>query len=485
MRHLSLDPLVEQAGYGPFQRRLLWVCGLGWAADAMEVMLVSFALPAMAAEWSLTAAQKGLLATALFVGMFAGALIWGRLSDLVGRKFGFMATIGVDSLFGLLSAFSPNFAVFLVLRMLTGFGVGGTLPVDYAVFAEFLPAKDRGKRLVLLESFWALGTIAAAGLAWLLVPHLGWRALFVVSALPGLLLFAVRSYIPESPRYLAVSGKFDEAVRIIEQVARYNGKELKVQAPEVLKQFLSNGAGQDMSGQDRSLQDRTGQVRTAQDRASEDKPVQEKALQGPLPSRVGALFSQELRRTTLLLWVIWFLISIGYYGIFTWLPSWLRTKGFALPAVYPYSFFMALAQLPGYFSAAYLVEKIGRRVTLGLYLAGSGLGAIAFSLAVSPAGIVGAALVLSFFALGAWGALYAYTPEAYPTIIRTTGIGSASGMTRIAGMLAPFIGALLSGSSLIAALSVFAAAYGLAAFSAFILPHETWGAKLEDGVMAA
>jgi len=197
-------------------------------------------------------------------------------------------------------------------------------------------------------------------------------------------------------------------------------------------------------------------------------------------SSVKDLFSRDLWKTTLLLWSIWFFISIGYYGIFTWIPSWLRTKGFSLPAVYPYSFFMALAQLPGYFSAAYLVEKIGRRLTLGLYLAGSGLGAVAFSLAVSPTGIVGAALVLSFFALGAWGALYAYTPEAYPTIIRTTGIGSASGMTRIAGVIAPFVGALLSGQNLVTALLVFGAAYGLGALSAFLLPHETWGTVLED-----
>lgn len=440
MRHLSLDPLVEQVGYGRFQRRLLWVCGLGWAADAMEVMLVSFALPAMAAEWSLSAAQKGLLATALFVGMLAGALIWGRLSDLIGRKLGFMATIGIDSLFGLLSAFSPNFAVFLVLRMLTGFGVGGTLPVDYAVFAEFLPAKDRGKRLVLLESFWAFGTLAAAGLAWLVVPHLGWRALFIVSAIPGVLLFAVRSNVPESPRYLAVSGQQDEALQVLRNVAKINGKELDESAVLVAEQLA----------------------------------------QEPQKSSVKDLFSRELWLTTLLLWSIWFFISIGYYGIFTWIPSWLRAKGFALPAVYPYSFFMALAQLPGYFSAAYLVEKIGRRLTLGLYLAGSGLGAVAFSLAVSPTGIVGAALVLSFFALGAWGALYAYTPEAYPTIIRTTGIGSASGMTRIAGVIAPFVGALLSGQNLVTALLVFGAAYGLGALSAFLLPRETWGSALED-----
>ncbi|MFQ3547743.1 MAG: MFS transporter, partial [Termitinemataceae bacterium] len=86
MRHMSLDPVVEQVGYGRFQRRLLWVCGLGWAADAMEVMLVSFAIPAMAAEWGLNAAQKGLIATALFVGMLAGAPDASPDDDSFGRR---------------------------------------------------------------------------------------------------------------------------------------------------------------------------------------------------------------------------------------------------------------------------------------------------------------------------------------------------------------------------------------------------------------
>lgn len=458
MRHVSFDRALEKVGYGRFQRRLLWVCGLGWAADAMEVMLVSFALPSMAAEWSLSAAQKGLLATAIFVGMFLGALFWGRISDKIGRKFGFIATIGIDSVFGLLSAFSPNFAVFLVLRMCTGFGVGGTLPVDYAVFAEYLPAKDRGKRLVLLESFWALGTIAAAGLAWLVVPRLGWRALFVVSAIPGVLLFYIRKHVPESPRFLATSGRGEEALAVLRKVAEVNGAELdEGLAREAAASIAAGAAGTADSAE-----------------AAVAKPKKWAATK--------ALFSADLRRTTILLWVIWFMISIGYYGTFTWLPSWLRSKGFPLPAVYPYSFFMALAQLPGYFSAAWLVEKIGRRVTLGVYLLGSGLCALAFAFAGTQVSVVLAALALSFFALGAWGALYAYTPEAYPTAIRTTGIGAASGMTRLAGMAAPFVGALATGNSLIAALGIFAAAYALGGFSSFALPHETRNEELADRV---
>ncbi len=441
MRLVSYDRALEQVGYGRFQRRLLWICGLGWAADAMEVMLVSFALPSMSAEWSLGAAEKGLLATAIFVGMFVGALFWGRLADRLGRKGAFVATIAVDSVFGLASAFAPSFTVFLLLRTLTGFGVGGTLPVDYGMFSEYVSASGRGRRLVLLESFWALGTIVAAALAWLLVPRLGWRALFAVSAVPGVLLFFVRGRVPESPRFLLAAGKRAEARAVLARVAAVNGRSL--------------------------------------DDAELEAPSE------AAPGRAVDLFAPRLRRTTVLLWLIWFTISVGYYGAFTWLPSWLRSKGVPLPAVYPYAFLMALAQLPGYFSAAFLVERWGRRATLGVYMALSGLGALAFAFAASPVSVALAAAVLSFFALGAWGALYAYTPEAYPTPIRTTGIGAASGMTRIAGIVAPSVGVLAAGASggngsMVGPLAIFACAYLSGGLGAFLLPRETRDEALED-----
>lgn len=459
MKSLNFEKAMEAAGYGRFQRRLLWICGAGWAADAMEVLLVSFALPAMAAEWNLTAPQKSLLATAIFIGMLVGALVWGRLADRMGRKLGFIATIGIDSFFGLLSAFAPSFGILVVLRTLTGFGVGGTLPVDYGMFTEYLPVKDRGKRLVLLESFWALGTIIAAGTAWLVVPTLGWRWLFAISALPGLLLYIVRRYIPESPRFLFMKGKQEAAIAVLETVARQNGRSSEFAL------FLESAGG-------------TRESAVPDDPA----PVQGSVANLPVQAkRTGAseLFAPEFIRTTILLWAVWFLISLGYYGTFTWLPSWFRTKGFSLLAVYPNTFVMALAQLPGYFSAAWLVEKIGRRKTLAIYLGSSGVFVWLFSLASSPVAVLVTAIWLSFFALGSWGALYAYTPEVYPTRLRATGMGAASGMTRIAGAIAPSIGILVSGASLTVPLAIFALSYCTAALASALLPVETRGCNLE------
>ncbi|MCC6148234.1 MAG: MFS transporter [Anaerolineaceae bacterium] len=436
---MSYDEAVEKIGYGPFQRRLMIVCGLGWAADAMEVLLISFALPAIGQEWNLSNAQKGLLGTAIFIGMLLGAWLWGRLSDLAGRKIGFVSTVAVDSVFGLLSALAPSFGWLVVLRALTGFGVGGTLPVDYSIFAEYLPVKKRGRNLVLLEAFWALGSVAAAGLAWLVVPTLGWRWLLGISAIPGLIIFFIRRYVPESPRYLLVNGRTKEAEVVLRQVAAENGVQLPAN-------------------------------------------FQLRAIKAEPKVPVADLWRPALRRTTLLLWALWFFVSLGYYGIFTWLPNYFRSQGMALLPVYQNTFILALAQLPGYFSAAYLVERWGRRKTLAVYLAGSGMFSFLFAAASGLSGLILMGVWMSFFTLGAWGALYAVTPEVYPTNLRATGMGAASGMSRIAGAISPSMGAALMTGTLWAPLMVFAGAYFLASLTALGLPRDTTAVPLVDSL---
>lgn len=428
---------IEQIGYGKFQKRLMWICGLGWAADAMEVLLIAFAVPAIGEEWGLSAVQKGFLSTAIFIGMLLGSIIWGRFSDVMGRKIGFIATVGVDSGFGFLSALAPTFPWLVILRSLTGFGVGGTLPVGYSIFSEYLPVEKRGQRLVILESFWALGVIVAAGLAWLIVPSLGWRWLLAISAIPGLIIFVIRRNVPESPRYLLSKGKTDEAMEVLRQVAEVNGVEINFNAL---------------------------------------KPLEKQT------TKIRDILRPHYRKTTLLLWGVWFFISLGYYGVFTWLPNYFKSTGMETLPVYQNTFILALAQIPGYFTAAYLVEKVGRRMTLGLYLLGSGVFTYLFAAANSSSFLVFMGIWMSFFALGAWGALYAFTPEIYPTPLRGTGMGSASAMTRFAGILAPTIGGLLGGESFFVPLLVFSGAYILASASSFLLPVEMKGQELMDVV---
>jgi len=438
VQEMTFDEAIDRIGFGAFQYKLLAICGAGWAADAMEVLLISYALPSVIKEWNLTTAQAGFIGTAIFLGMLAGAWFWGTISDYIGRKTGFQATVLIDSVFGFLSALSPGYLWLVLLRGITGFGVGGTLPVDYSIFAEYLPTKQRGKYLVYLESFWALGTIMAAGLAWWVVPRYGWRVLLAISSLPGFVIYFIRRYVPESPRYMLVNGRTSEAREVLGRVASENKVKVAI------------------------------------------GPLKSDA--GERKMTVSALWMSKFARTTLMLWIAWFCISLGYYGVFIWLPKIFVDRGFTFLKTFQYVFLMALAQLPGYFSAAYLVERIGRRKTLGAYLLLSGAFTFLFATVTSLPMVVGSAVLMSFFCLGAWGSLYAYTPELYPTQIRSTGMGWASGMTRIAGSLAPMLGGILLPISLIMPLSLYTVAFVVGGVVVFALGTETKGKPLLDTV---
>ena len=437
-RATTVQEAVDRIGFGRFQKRLLAVCGVTWAADGAEVLLLGFALPSIIGEFGITTAQGGLIASATFAGMLVGAWFWGTISDYIGRRLGFQLTVMIFALFGLLSAFAPSWEWLLILRFVTGFGLGGALPLDFSLYAEFLPTENRGRRLVLLESFWAVGTIIAAGLAWLIVPSFGWRPLLATSALAAVLVLWIRSTIPESPRYLAISGKRDEAREILAGIARTNGR------PEPEEELVA-------------------------DERQEGNPV-------------GKLWRPGLGRSTLMLWLAWFCISLAYYGIFTWLPQAFVQQGFSSLQTYQNTFLLALAQLPGFFSAAYLIERWGRRNTLGVYLIASGVFTFLFATVTGFTGLLASAMLMSFFALGAWGSLYAWTPELYPTEIRTTGMGWASGMARVAGIITPTLGGILFGFALVSALSTWAAAFVVGGIVVFLLGVETKRRGLSDTV---
>lgn len=435
---VPLQDAIDQLGFGRFQRRLLVICGLAWAADAAEVLLIGFALPAITEEFAITSTEAGLIVTATFLGMLAGAWLSGPVADRVGRVGAFQAAVVVSSVFGGLTALAPDWWWLAGLRAVTGFGLGAALPLNFSLFAEYLPSHNRGRHMVLMEAFWALGTVLAAGLAWLLVPTVGWRPLLASTAVTVVVVVWIRRHVPESPRYLLTAGRPVQARAVLERVARVNGRRLPAGPLEV--------------------------------------------TEGHRPAPLPALWTPRLRRSTAMLWTAWLCIALGYYGIFTWLPTVFVERGFDFLDTYLYTFLLALAQVPGYLSAAFLIERWGRPLTLTVYLMASGVCTFAFLLLPTTVTVVSAAVMMSFFALGAWGALYAYTPELYPTEIRATGVGWASGMTRIAGAIAPLVGGLLLPISLTAALSVYAAAFMAGALVVAVLGADTRGRPLLDRV---
>ncbi|KKX29558.1 MFS transporter [Rhizobium sp. LC145] len=436
MTAITMDEALDRAGTGPYQRRLMGIFGLVWAADAMQVLAVGFTAASIAATFGLTVPQALQTGTLFFLGMLIGAMGFGKLADKVGRRRVLIVTVACDAVFGLLSVFAPDFTSLLILRFLTGAAVGGTLPVDYAMMAEFLPAKNRGRWLVILEGFWAVGTLIVALAAWAASVYGvadAWRYIFAVTAVPALIGIGLRFLVPESPLYLMRSGREPEAKAILGRMLAINGRE-------------------PLSAETRL--------------ATQPQP------------RDTAIFSGELRRRSLMILAIWFLVSVSYYGVFTWMPPQLASGGVGFVRGHGFLVLVALAQLPGYALAAYGVEAWGRRPTLIGFCLLSALGCLLFVVAGNGFMVGAALLIMSFALLGTWGALYAYTPELYPTASRATGMGAAGAMARLGGLLAPSLVGLVVAQGIGIAIGLFAGLLVVAAIAATMIDAETKQASL-------
>jgi MFS transporter, putative metabolite:H+ symporter len=449
----------------PFTRRhraLLTGSGIGWALDALDVGLISFVIAQLAVTWSADAAALSWVASAGFAGMAIGAAVGGLLADRIGRRNVFALTLLVYGLATGLSALSWSVAVLLVLRFVVGLGLGAELPVASTLVSEFAPARIRGRIVVLLEAFWAVGWIGAAIIGYLVIPASpnGWRWALLLGAAPALWAVFVRLRLPESVRFLESRGRHEEAervVRVFEDAA----------VAERRPGTASPAAGDSPGGSAADSPERST--------AGSPEPSAADSPEGTVRTRVADLFAPRLRRRTSAIWLVWFGVNFSYYGAFIWLPSLLVAAGYPLVRSFEYTLIITLAQLPGYLASAYLVEKWGRRITLATFLAGSAVSAALFGFGAvsgSEAQIIAFGMLLSFFNLGAWGALYAVTPELYPTPLRGTGAGWAAGVGRLASIVAPLaVPPLLAIGGAPVLFVVFAAVFVVAAIGALALPE--------------
>ena len=396
----------------PSTRKLLVAAGLGWLFDAMDVGIVSFIIAALTKSWGLTPEQAGWLGSINSIGMAIGAAMAGLLADRFGRKPIFILTLLLFSIASGLSAFATTFTVLATLRFFIGLGLGGELPVASTLVSESVPAEQRGRIVVLLESFWAGGWLLAAIIAYFIIPTYGWQSAMLISALPAFYAVYLRLGMSDSPR---------------------------LQAP------------------------------AAQERRS-------------ILQNLAALWSAPYARNTLMLWILWFCVVFSYYGIFLWMPTVMMAKGFTLVKSFQYMLIMTVAQLPGYFSAAWLIERRGRKFVLVTYLTATALCSYFFGYAESLTGILTAGILLSFFNLGAWGALYAYTPEQYPTAFRSSGAGMAASVGRIGGILGPLLVGYLTAAKISFAVifGIFFAVTLIGVLSVLLLGRETRAQELLD-----
>ena len=421
---------------------ILTLVGVGWMFDAMDQGMVSGVIAAIGTDWDLTKYELSWLTSSGIFGMIIGAALSGAISDRMGRRTVILLTLLIYSIGSFLCGLATEYWMLLIFRFLTGFGLGGELPAASTLVSELSPLKSRGRNVVILESFWAWGWIAASLVAYLVIPAYGWRMAFFIGAVPALFAAILRFKVPESPRYLELNGRRDEAEQIVSRLEEAAGVE--------------------------SVPD--------------DSPVEARPKR-PWYEEFRMLWSKSNLRSTSVLWVIWFGINFGYYGFVLWTPTLLTGQGFDIVKSFGFTVIMCIAQLPGYFSAAYLVERWGRKPTMIVYFAGTAIASWFFGHADTDATILAAGCLLYFFALGAWGCVYSYTPEVYPTDVRGAGTGWASAFGRIGAFIAPFVVPVLysgTDNGFVMVFIVLALAFAMVAVVIAIFGKETKGKSLAD-----
>lgn len=427
------------------QGRIFLIGGLGFMFDAWDVTLNGVMIPLLTKEWGLSKADAAWIGTANLIGMAVGAFLWGTIADRIGRKAAFTWTLLIFSVFTLAGALSDSLLWFAVFRFLAGIGLGGTVPVDYALVGEFTPKRLRGRVLTAMDGWWPVGA-ALCGLvsAWLVGTWGDWRLPLLAMVLPALLVFAVRLGIPESPLYLMSRGREAEARRIVDGMVERTGAEHRDYVmPAVEPQ--RTGAG------------------------------------GALFAQLAAVWRYS-PRITAAAWLLFVAVMLVYYIALQWLPTFLIEAGFEQSRAFITTSGMAAAGLVGVVVSAVLVEATGRRWLLAASaVVASGL--LVWLAAVL--GVPGAALPLvlayGFTVQIAIPVLYTYVSELYPTTLRASGFGWASAASRVGAGLGPlvFVGTLVPALGLPGAFAVTGGLVLLAVAVMFAWAPETRGRALE------
>jgi len=412
----TISARIERMPFSSFHRRLLLMGGLGYTFDAMDAAVLAFLLPVLRKEWMLTSVQTGVLGSGTFIGYFLGAMLAGILGDLIGRKRVMMYALVIYCIASLASAVAHDWPFFLATRIVAGLGTGAESAIVAPFLSEFVARRYRGAFTGSLAGFFSFGFVAAALLGYLVIPLSpnAWRWVMVITALPIVMLLWWRRALPESPRWLVARGRHDEAEAIVAQA------EAELRAAGVkLESLPETDAAADSV------------VPIAAERASAERAS---AL-----ANVKALWSRNLARITAMTWIMWLSITFSYYAFFTWIPSLLVQNGMTITRSFSYSLVIYIAQIPGYFSGAWLNEKIGRQATIASYMVLGGVSALGLALTRSDAGIMASGVLLSFFMNGTYAGVYAYTPEVFPTDVRATGVGMASSIGRLGAIAAPIL----------------------------------------------
>ncbi|EJU04230.1 sugar transporter [Dacryopinax primogenitus] len=413
-----INDALQEIGMGKYQWHLFGVAGFGWMMDNMWPIITSLIFTPVVNE--LHPSRGPFLQLAQNVGLLVGAFCFGLGSDIFGRRWAFNSTLFITGVFGLVAGSAPNFPAIAVFAALWSVGVGGNLPVDSAVFLEFIPGRNQ-YLLTILSVYWAFGQLLATLIAWALLTNfscpeavgscprsenMGWRYFMFTMRGITLVCFVLRFvvfHLHETPKFLMSRGRDDQAVHVIEKVALYNGSTTSLRSEQL-----------------RSLSEKP------------EGPAQDTSATGAVRRRFekfNAPHVRELFKTSQMAWstgvivLIWALIGLAFPLYNAFLPYLLATRG---------------AQT-GTNSTLLKLPKFGRRGALALSTVLTGVFLFASTTAKTQDALLGWNCAYNFTSNVMYAVLYAYTPEVFPAKNRGTGTGIAATANRIFGVMSPIV----------------------------------------------
>lgn len=472
---VSVDAALDRIGTRMFHFRMLFVCGIVNAADASELMALSFLLPTTAqCDYELTTARKGWLNSSLFIGMIVGGMLWGGMSDQYGRKRSLVVALLLNGVCALGSAFIPagHFEWFFVLRIISGIGVGGGIPIVFAYFSEFVPSYVRGSFLVGLASFWMVGQIFAASCAWSIigfdecsynneltreencvlfaeercetynVEFLGgdvpaWRFFIFSAGTPALLAVALLLCSPESPKWQMVAGKKDKALRTVKKIFNSKKRCCGKTKPGDCVYLSADEIILSVPADDDNIEVNKGKGK-GEPQPKKSGLAKMVASFGAILRGVTQMYRQPYTRNAVLLTIVWVTLCFGFYGVSLWLPEYYSRNDISTDeiGIYAISFFNALSNLPGNFISLWSVDSkyVGSIWTLIVSITLSAISVFGILMVDDFTGTLIASCVFNGVSVAAWNALNIVTTDAFPTKHRGLAYGTLASAGRVAAI---------------------------------------------------
>ncbi|EHU1360537.1 aromatic acid/H+ symport family MFS transporter [Acinetobacter baumannii] len=398
---VNINELIDKARFTSFHWKVLIWCLLIIIFDGYDLVIYGVALPLLMQQWSLTAVEAGLLASAALFGMMFGAMIFGTLSDKRGRKKTILICVTLFSGFTFIGAFAKGPTEFAILRFIAGLGIGGVMPNVVALMTEYAPKKIRSTLVAIMFSGYAIGGMTSALLGAWLVKDMGWQIMFLIAGIPLLLLPLIWKFLPESLAFLVKSNHSEQAKSIVSKIAPQTQVNANTQL--VLNESTTT-----------------------------DAPVR-------------ALFQQGRTFSTFMFWIAFFMCLLMVYALGSWLPKLMLQAGYSLGASMLFLFALNIGGMVGAIGGGALADRFHLKPVITImFIVGSaalillGINSPQFIL-YSLIAIAGAATI------GSQILLYTFVAQFYPTALRSTGMGWASGIGRIGAIIGPVLtGALLS-----------------------------------------